>query len=235
MQRNDDHKWFDRRVAAFNAAGFALATGSVTFVDARLTSHVLFDRAREYPLGYWICGASVPILVGTLWGINRVRHWKWKIALPPLVLLVVGLCSLANFAPEVPHMGVLLWLLGYCLVSLLAGLLHYLPESPDWLQTQRIRWQLRVERAKESATLWRTVAISTTFGYVALLIPWTNSIWKLAPQIATKKDEVFLLSATNAMGIAFCSIYVLCAVVFVAFARARRTADLILKISDEAV
>jgi hypothetical protein len=44
-------KWFAVKIALFNSLGFSYITAGVTYVDARLTTHVVYGP-RHYRAGY---------------------------------------------------------------------------------------------------------------------------------------------------------------------------------------
>lgn len=79
-------------------------------------------------------------------------------------------------------------------------------------------------------TLWRTVAISITFGYIAFLVPWTNLIWTTAPRITPKPDEIFLLGQFGIAQLIFISVYFLVGPVWESFKKAHIAAELLLHI-----
>lgn len=223
---------FILKIALLNALGFCLVVGATTFIDARLTSHVVFG-ARNYPLGFLIClGGPFIFLLSCIAAFKNTSNW-FKIVFPTMILSVAGLASLPNFLPEFPHAGITAWLLGFCLLGLGSSWIHYFRIPCNWISDPRIGINLKIERVKEHVKLWRTVAISLAFGYLALLVPWSNIIWAIAPKIATKDEEIAMLSNLGFAEVVFVSIYVLVGPVWEAFRKAHDAADLFLELRTE--
>lgn len=218
---------FDLRIAFFTGGGYSATVFGATFVDSRLTSHVLF-APRHYPLGYWLCLVGIPISVCSFLSVRRSTKWRFKVAWPVTWLLLAGALSLLNFRPEFPHIGVSGWLMAYGLVAALASWIRYAPLQPGWLGDERIAASLKQERIKEIVTLWRTIAISLTFGYMALVVPWTSFIWNQANEVVKNPGEVFLLASVTVGGAICISLFVLSCLVYEAFRRASSAADLLL-------
>jgi len=98
------------------------------------------------------------------------------------------------------------------------------------INDMNIPWEFRVERLKESITLWRTVAVGVTLGYLALLVPFSLGLWNSSDRIVTRADEAFLLSTGSAFALTVFTIYVLVGTIYEAFRKAKVTADLLLRI-----
>jgi hypothetical protein len=158
------------------------------------------------------------------------QKWKLKAACPSLILAAFGLCSLPVFRPEMPHMGIIAWLFPYCFGSLFASWIHYLPAEPPWLNDTTINREMRLERIREAISLWRTLALSVTFAYVALLIPWSVFNWSFAPMIVTKKDEILLVGLGGEIELLIFSVYILLTLVYESFKKANDAADMLLKL-----
>jgi hypothetical protein len=91
---------------------------------------------------------------------------------------------------------------------------------------------LRLARIKESVDLWRTISISITLGYVALLIPWANFIWDFAWKTVKAPKEVFLVGNFPAMELSLFSLYFLTAIIYEGFRKATVTADFMLQLEN---
>jgi len=226
------HNWFALKTALFSALGFSYITAGVTYVDARLTTHVVFG-ARYYRAGYPVAViGGVVIFVGTMLAILKVESWKLKAALPTILFVVMNAVALPFFRPEFPHMGMSSWTLQLSLVCLLSCVIHFLPLEAEYLAASDVSTAIKLERVKEHANLWRTIAISLTVGYIAVIIPWSNFIWSQPIHIVTSEREAFLLIHSASIALAILSLYMLFGVVYEAFLKAHRAADLMFSIRE---
>ena len=226
------HKWFAIKIALFSALGFSYITAGVTYVDARLTTHVVYG-ARYYRAGYWIALiGGVVIFVGTLLVILKTESWKLRAALPATLFVIMNAIALPFFRPEFPHMGMSSWTLQLSVVCFLSCVIHFLPLNCEELAARTASIQIKLERVKEYANLWRTIAISLTVGYIAVIIPWSNFIWSQPIHIVTNEKEAFLLIQSASIALAILSLYMLLGVVYEAFLKAHRAADLMFYIED---
>jgi hypothetical protein len=226
------HKWFAVKIALFNLIGFSYVIASVTYVDARLTTHVVYG-ARHYRAGYPLAViGGLFIFFSTMLAILKPASWKVKAALPAMIFAVMGVMALPFFGPEFPHQGMASWTLQLSLVCLLSCLAHFIPFSTEQLTATDISAQIKIERVKEHANLWRTIAISVTVGYIAVIIPWNNFIWSQPSHIVTNASEAFLLGQGAAIALAILSLYMLFGVIYEAFLKAHHAADLMFCIRD---
>jgi hypothetical protein len=228
------HKWFAIKIALFNSIGFSYIIGGVTYVDARLTTHVVYG-SRHYRAGYTLALiGGLLIFVSTMLAILKAPSWKIKAALPALIFAIMSAIALPFFRPEFPHQGMSSWTLQLSLVCLLSCLVHFLPFGTEQLTAPDISAQIKIERVKEHANLWRTIAISITVGYLAVIIPWNNFIWSQPSHIVTTASEAFLLGQSAAIALAILSLYMLFGVIYEAFLKAHHAADLMFCIRDSA-
>jgi hypothetical protein len=226
------HKWFAIKTALFSSLGFSYITAGVTYVDARLTTHVVFG-ARYYSAGYWVgLIGGIVIFGGTLLGMRKTRSWKLQAALPGTLFVIVNVIALPFFRPEFPHMGMSSWTLQLAIVCFLSCAIHFSPLQRRNLVRRRASTAIKLERVKEYANLWRTIAISLTVGYIAVIIPWSNFIWSQPIHIVTNEKEAFLLIHSASIALAVLSLYMLFGVVYEAFLKAHRAADLMFCIKD---
>jgi hypothetical protein len=226
------HKWFAIKIALFNSIGFSYVTAGVTYVDARLTTHVVFG-ARHYRAGYAIAVfGGVLIFIGTMLAILKANSWKLKAALPAIIFAVINAIALPFFRPEFPHAGMSSWTLQLSLVCLISCMIHFLPFGTKQLTAGDVSAQIKMERVKEHANLWRTIAISLTVGYIAVIIPWSSFIWSQPAHIVTDATEAFLLSQSASIALAILSLYMLFGLVYEAFLKAHRAAELMFCIRD---
>jgi hypothetical protein len=226
------HKWFAIKTALLNAIGFSYITAGVTYVDARLTTHVVFG-ARYYWAGYSIAViGGVIILGGTVLVILKSNSWKLKAALPATLFVIMIALALPFFRPEFPHMGMSSWMLQLSIACFLSCVIHFWPLGAEELTARKVSIQVKLERVKEHANLWRTISISLTVGYIAVIIPWSNFIWSQPIHIVTDEKEAFLLIHSASIALAILSLYMLLGVVYEAFLKAHRAADLMFCIED---
>lgn len=222
----DTHKWFAIKIALFSSLGFLYITAGVTYVDARLTTHVVFG-ARYYSAGYWVAAiGGVVIFVGTMLIILKPESWKLKAVLPAMLFIIMNVIAVPFFRPEFPHMGMSSWTLQLSIVCFLSCAIRFWPLGAEELTARNVSTQVKLERVKEHANLWRTIAISLTVGYIAVIIPWSNFIWSQPIHIVTDEKEAFLLIHSASIALAILSLYMLLGVVYEAFRKAHRAADL---------
>lgn len=227
MRRGD---WFAAKIAGFNSLAFSLVVASVTFVDARLTSHVAFG-ARHYAYGYPLSLLGGILVFGiTLLVFARATSWRVKATSPTLILATAGAVSLPFFQPEFPHGGISIWVFGTSLISLFACFIHFMPLETDWLSSTAFATPAKMSRVKESAIFWRNATITVTVGYAIILIPWGVFIWYQSLHIVTNKGEAFMLSEFGAAGLLGSSLYVLFGIIFELFRKAHDAADLVLRL-----
>jgi hypothetical protein len=152
--------------------------------------------------------------------------------LPSLILTAVGAASLPFFRPEFPHGGMTTWTLFLILISLVSCWTRCLPIPHDWLDQKTLSAAIKIERIKEHANIWRTVAISITIGYMAVLIPWTSFLWDQSASFVEAPPERILLSQFGSGLLLATSSYVLMGVIYEAFRKANQSADLMLEITE---
>lgn len=220
---------FALRIAVFNSVGFIYSTGSVTYLDARLTSHVFYS-ARTYPLGYWVCLLGPVIFILTYLCFKKSKTIYGKILYPALILIAAMLLSLPNFLPEFPHLGITSAAGLLAMTSIVASWIRFEPIAADYIKKPEIPWELKVERLKENITLWRTLAVGLTIGYIALIYPAFSFFGKGAAQMLTKRDEVFLVTSSWQLSFLLFSVYVLFGVIHEAIRKAELAGDLLLTI-----
>jgi hypothetical protein len=223
-------KWFAAKISVFNAVGFILCVVGITYVDARLTTHVVFG-ARTYTAGYYVAILGGIIILVTTYLTFFIRtSWSVKTCVPSGIVLFVGALSIPFFKPELPHAGLVVWVVLISVVSLLTCFIRLLPFSTSWLNTRDIVETARIERVKEYANLWRMISVSATFGTVALIVPWGQFVWTMPSYIVIADKEVFLLGQFGAGGVAVICIYALFGAVYESFHKAKLAADLLLLI-----
>jgi hypothetical protein len=219
---------FAVKVAVLNALAFSIVVAGVTYIDARLTSHVAFG-ARTYPYGYPIAMGGGPVVFGsTLLVLARASSWKVRATVPAAILAAMAILTLPFFRPEFPHGGISVWLAQFSIVSLLTCYIHFLP-WPARLASEELGAAVKWERLKEYGALWRTIAVAVTIGYMIILIPWSNFIWSLSPHIVRDPAQAYVLSEFGAAGMVGVTIYVILGVLYESFRRTHEAADLALR------
>ena len=108
--------------------------------------------------------------------------------------------------------------------------IRYSRSKPRYLNDPTIDAYLRFERIKQSAELWRTISISLTFGYIALLFPWMNLLWDFARRLVTIPKEINLVGAFPSMELTVFSIFFFFSIIGEGFRRSTITADYMLEI-----
>ncbi len=227
----DANRAFALKISIMNSLGFAATMASTTFVDSRVSSGI--DGPRTYPFGYWPCSLAIPIFAATYLWLAKRRPLASAVSVPPLVLLIAGMICLPAYIPGFPNGNITFWIFLYSLVSGASCWFRYSLSPPWYLHNPQIPEYLQLERIKESVNLWRTISISVTLGYIALLIPWTNFIWDFAWKTVKVPREAILVGNYPAMELATFSLYFLIAIIYEGFRRSTVTADFMLQIQNE--
>lgn len=225
-----NHRKFIAKVALFNSVGFCFLTAGITYFDARLKTRITYG-ARTYRWGYWVCAVgSLAVLLTTLISLSKTSSARLRTILPTAILLVAGAASLPFFRPEFPHGAMTSWTFYLSMVSLLSCGTHYWQIPEDWLSWD-LSEEVKVERVKQYANQWRTVAVTTTVAYLAMVIPWTSFVWTDFPSIfVTDASEKIVLSQFTSAGLIGLSLYVISGVVYEAFNKANEAAELLLRV-----
>jgi hypothetical protein len=220
--------WFAAKIAIFNSIGFSLGAASATYVDARLTTNLEYG-ARHYEAGYPIAiFGGLLILASTFLAIRKVALLKLRIAMPAIVLFIIGSVSLPFFRPGFPHFAITGPVFYYSFTSFLSCFIHLLAFRSDRLAAADFKAAL--ERLKEYGALWRTIAVSVAIGYMAILVPICNTTWAQASASVTNGAQAQLLKTAFSINLCLFSLYVFWGVIYEAFRKANDAADLMLQI-----
>ena len=133
---------FEFGIALLNSLGFVCSTGMPTFVDGRLTSHIIYG-ARHYPLGYWVCLPAPVIGALTYMCLQKCKSARAKVVLPTAILVGAGVLTLPNFRPGfIPHMAVTLGITLCAVASLASCWIRFGSTSTEYLKEAAIPWEL---------------------------------------------------------------------------------------------
>jgi hypothetical protein len=204
--RNDSD--FAIRIASMNAAGYFWTVIAITYVDARLKSHVLYG-ARSYRYGYVSSLLAIPTFIITLHLLRRATTRGRKCLASCLAILAAMLSSLWVFAPEVPHSGLVVWCLMYSIVSLAATWLRYSGPDLSFVQNQEIPLQARLEGLKSILSMWQAIALATSAGFLAGLVPWAVAIQATNSHVVVDQSDLFLLNSAGLMQVILVSVAIL--------------------------
>ena len=224
---------FELRISLFNALGLAMATGVPTYLDPRLTSHILWQN-RSYFLGYWVLVLAPFLFIGSIACFQYVRAWNARVWGPSTLLVFAGLGSLLNFRPEFPHANVTAWVLLFALASFGASLIHYLPVKDDFLKSSEIRKNLKVDKIKEMGALWRAFAVTVTATYAGLLIPWYAYYMTSTSRLVSEPTEALILKLCLCGEVAVFSLWMLVGPILESWSKAAVVSDLILHVPEDA-
>jgi hypothetical protein len=221
---------FEFRVAFFNALGACMAAGFSTYVDARLTTDIMWGKARHYPLGYWVMLVGPAIFLTTLPWFRKIASWKAKIWLPSIWAMFIGFLLLFNFFPTFPHVNVGGWIVMFAIASIVASWIHYAPVRFDYAGDHTISETARIERVKETVSLWRTVSITITAGYIALLVPWFAYLMTSTSKVVADPGEALLLMLMAGTEVSVFSIWVGLGTILESWRKAMSAADGLLQV-----
>jgi len=201
----DSDRDFAYRVAVIVAVGFSVSVTGATYVDARIPSHFRYG-ARTYRYGYWLALLAIPIFVCTLAALSRARTRGWKCAAACMPLSCAVAASQWAFAPEVPHQGVTVTCGMYVVTVLIATWLRYSTVDIEYIHDQSLPIAVRLEGLKSAITLWQGLALATTAGFLALLVPWPVAVINANLHVAGKQADLFLLNSLGTLQIGLITI-----------------------------
>jgi len=218
---------FSIKIASFNAIGFLLCIAGVTYVDARLGSNIIYGP-RVYPYGYWVAvTGAIIIFLSSYFSILKFHFWKLKVCTPSIFIFLTAGFSTLFFKPEFPHAAIVEWAVISAIISLIGCFIHLSPTDTRPLKDACISELARIERIKEEAAMWRTLAVASTVGTIALIVPWSQLVLGGISQNVTDVQDVVLLNQFGAASIIGESLYMLVAVIYEAFHKATKVADLL--------
>ena len=222
------------RLAVFSAIGFCATTFGCTFVDRRIGSSVA-AIPPVYPLGYWVCAFSVPVLITVWWLVASVRHAVGRLVLPPLALITITGGVLWNFG-AFPHSGVVGWIFLYAATVLVTLWIHFHKEDMDYLQRPDIDPKLKLERVKGSVEFWRTLLAGFALGYAGVAVAWAQTAAGFLQWVTADKGQALLLNTFVDGGIVLYTVFVVGGPIYELFEKMRKTADLMLlvEVRDQA-
>jgi hypothetical protein len=227
----NSEKLFSAKIAGFAAGGIALAAGLATFLDSRLTTHLLFGP-REYPMGYWVLLIGPVLFFGMYFLSLLPKSTGKRIVLPLVFLLAVGCLSFLNFLPEFPHANVGVSLLLYFVGVTMSIWIRHSPLRTDYINETDIFVQARLERVKETVILWRTLLLSLSAGFLALLIPWFVFIWDVPAKIVTEPREQILLGFASGAQVSLFSLFFISCPLFETIRKYGAAADMLLRLKE---
>lgn len=233
---------FAIKIAFFNSLLFCLLIAAVTYVDARLKTHVPFGAsgtggARIYRWGYVVSAVGgLLVLLGTAMSLGKVpnERWKFKSACPTAILLLVGAASLPFFRPdlEFPHGGITTWTAYLSFVSMLSCLIHYWRLPEDRLLAPNLSSTIKIERVKQHSGKWLAFAKTITQAYITALIPWAAFLWLLSTYYVTDPSERILLSLFSYTMLIGISLYAAYGIAYAAWKKSNEADDLLTKIKE---
>jgi len=187
---------FAMRIAFCNALAYLEAVLIPSYIDPRLTSHVIWG-ARTYRWGYYTAVLTPIIFAVTYYALRRAKARGWRCFWSCSPLLAGELCALPFFRPEFPHGGIVTWPSVAALSSLVATWLRYSNTSLNYLADPEVPLEAKIEGIKSVLSAWQAVAIATCAGFLATLVPWAVAIQsnnKL--MVLSREDQVLLNSFT---------------------------------------
>jgi hypothetical protein len=191
---------FCLKIASFNSIGFLIAILTPYWVDPQLHSHVK-SPGPSYPLAPWFLLLMPIVFLATLCllKVGRCKHHRSLISWIPL--LVAGVPSLWAFRPGFPHMGFMLLLFAFSLLSFLTVWLHFTPEDTSFLQRSEIPLEAKLEQLKASIFIWRSIFIYGAVGYLAFSISWVAWLTNATPIMLTDRYEQFFFNNVSVAGL----------------------------------
>jgi len=201
-------------LAVFNSGGFSLAVGIPTWIDPLYESPA-FGR-RSYSLGWWVLAFSVIVA----WATYRADTWDGRglekfLRFDPaaskslvgfLLTVGIGVLTLLNFQPELPHLLVTGVVFSSAAVTGISSYVHYSTQSMDFgfIQNESISENAKLERLKTDHDVWfdslkAGITIALAAGVAFILN--TALVWR--DRIADPKVFNLLCIATALTGLYF--------------------------------
>jgi len=221
-------------MAAFNGLGFLFWISGITYVDAHLTTHIVYG-ARIYPHGYLLAMIGGILVGGCTFSsiiFPKPQLWCRKALLTAGSVLLTGALFMPFFTPEFPHLAITEWAFIFAAISGLGCIVHFFPIEDKTLNVDGLVKEARIEWIKNHVVMWRTMSVSFIIGLFGILIPWINFVYGVMGKVVTSPEEILLLDQFGTLGIVGICIYYLYAVVYQALLKSMKFNNMLLKILD---
>jgi hypothetical protein len=192
------------RILLINTCGFLVASLSATLLDAQLMTHVLFGRARNYPLGCSIAFFTPMFPLATYILMRLASSWKRGKIHAAWLSNLAALLFLGNFRPEFPHVGFCLDIAGYSLLAFLTVFLQDPTPLPEFDPKDRASIQHLEDSIKES----RSVLFIAGTSYLVLAIYWLQLLWTIAGLTVHSDSEKWIFGTTMSVKVVIFSLFV---------------------------
>ena len=161
---------FEFKIASLMCAGIGFILWLTIYTEAKLKPDIQY-HIWEYPFGYWRL-LIIAILFSAIYCFSIFdAAWYKKILFAEIGLAVVGIISLFLLS-DFPHWNMFSWILYYGLASMIAYFIHYTPVKSDYASQHDIPDTKKIESAKESINLWRTLIVALIVGSLVLVLQW---------------------------------------------------------------
>jgi hypothetical protein len=185
--------------------GFLVASLSAPYLDARLTTHVYFDHARTYLLGYYVVLLTPLFPFITYIALSQAADRKRKIRATWLPFLLATVAFLPYFLPEYPHVGFCLDIGAYTVLAGLTAVLEDASRPPD----RTLQTAAHLQQLAESVKEWRSILFISTTSYLVLAVYLLQLLWTISAHAVKSPREVWILGTVMSGKVVIFSILVM--------------------------
>lgn len=213
---------FILKISIFNSIGCITATVVPTYLDPKLTSHIIYSK-REYPFSYWVLLLSLFVFFFTYFGMIKFDRYKLYFSFIPLIFFITLILISGNFCPECLNSNVLMWSVVYTIASIITAGIHFLKFNETNYNTEYIKGMI---------SLWSVIMIALFSGYIAIIIPWVNLYIGTISKIIPNEMEQNISARLFYIQLGAFSIYMFWGPIYEAYARIIKLLDFLIKIKN---
>ncbi len=192
----NSENYFALRIATLNSIGYCETVAVISYVDPRLSSHVLYG-ARIYTYGYFAIFLGLPLFIVTYAMLRARRGRAWQCFGSCFPILITSAIAMPVFRPEVPHGNLTMWTLTFSASAMIAAWLRNSGPNLAFVSNPKIPLQARLEGLKSMLAIWQTLTLGTGAAVLGALVPWGLAILHNNDAIVTKESERFILNSAS--------------------------------------
>lgn len=195
------------KLGLFNGLGMLFIILGPLIIDPQLKSHNQFPN-RLYSCWHWIlCLMCIPIGFGTYYLGYGWKKQIYNTLSPTLILILPAFIISFLLAPEVPHMGIVVWTFAYGFVSLFSVVFHQ-NRNGEYLDNPLLEFTGRLERLKATIALWQQITVYAGAGYLAFAIFLASVAWSIGQTMLSDPKERLFFGNSQVFQIMVYSIFI---------------------------
>ncbi len=183
---------FALKIAICNSIIYCIATGTPTIIDP-LLEHYVVHGARIYPLGLWILIPSILVLGLTYVIVNSKMASIKKALITFFALAVPTWLTIPNFAPEIPHLLILLAPIWFGIWTALTTYVKFYDLRYDFITRTDMHRSIKIERLKMEHETWFRILLGFFAGYIVIEVAILLSLYNFATSLTSAANELVLL------------------------------------------